>query len=164
MSEKPRDPDFLVIGAYRAGTTWLHRVLRQHPALWLPPGKELHYFDKPGRTHTWFDAYADTVKRLEAIFNSEQLLFLLFRRFTRPARGPHLHFVVIPGSKDFPIAAARSMRSCPTAVASDHMFKQLGRYPRRQERDPRSPQATKAKTCAPRRENGRCRMIADEKG
>jgi hypothetical protein len=44
MSSK--GPDFLVIGAQRAGTTWLHRVLSQHPALWLPPVKELHYFDK----------------------------------------------------------------------------------------------------------------------
>jgi Sulfotransferase family len=42
----PRGPDFLVIGAQRAGTTWLHRVLRRHPGLWLPPVKELHYFDK----------------------------------------------------------------------------------------------------------------------
>jgi hypothetical protein len=41
-----RGPDFLVIGAQRAGTTWLHRVLTQHPALWLPPVKELHYFDR----------------------------------------------------------------------------------------------------------------------
>jgi hypothetical protein len=40
-------PDFLVIGAQRSGTTWLHRVLRQHPGLWLTPVKELHYFDKP---------------------------------------------------------------------------------------------------------------------
>lgn len=44
MSEK--GPDFLVIGAQRAGTTWLHRVLSQHPELWLPPVKELHYFDR----------------------------------------------------------------------------------------------------------------------
>ena len=41
-----KGPDFLVIGAQRAGTTWLHRVLRQHPSLWLPPVKELHYFDR----------------------------------------------------------------------------------------------------------------------
>ena len=41
-----KGPDFLVVGAQRAGTTWLHRVLRQHPSLWLPPVKELHYFDR----------------------------------------------------------------------------------------------------------------------
>ena len=46
MSIASKGPDFLVIGAQRAGTTWLHRVLRQHPALWLPPVKELHYFDR----------------------------------------------------------------------------------------------------------------------
>lgn len=53
--EKMRGPDFLVIGAQRSGTTWVHRVLRQHPDLWLPPVKELHYFDKPMRGRTWLD-------------------------------------------------------------------------------------------------------------
>jgi len=52
-----RGPDFLIIGAQRAGTTWLHRVLSQHPALWLTPVKELHYFDKLWRTRTWLDPY-----------------------------------------------------------------------------------------------------------
>jgi hypothetical protein len=50
-----RGPDFLVIGAHRAGTTWLHRVLRKHPALWLPPVKELHYFDQLAAGRTWQD-------------------------------------------------------------------------------------------------------------
>ncbi len=49
---RPRGPDFLVIGAQRAGTTWLHRVLSQHPALWVSPVKELHYFDKPATLRT----------------------------------------------------------------------------------------------------------------
>ena len=48
-------PDFLIVGAQRAGTTWLHRVLRQHPALWLAPVKELHYFDKPEIARTCLD-------------------------------------------------------------------------------------------------------------
>jgi Sulfotransferase family len=52
---RPRGPDFLVIGAQRAGTTWLHQVLRRHPSLWLPPVKELHYFDKLSHQHTWDD-------------------------------------------------------------------------------------------------------------
>jgi hypothetical protein len=43
-------PGFLGVGAPRAGTSWLHRNLRRHPELWLPPVKELHYFDaqRPG--------------------------------------------------------------------------------------------------------------------
>jgi hypothetical protein len=40
-------PDFLVIGAQKAGTTWLDRNLRDHPQVWLPPEKEIHYFDLP---------------------------------------------------------------------------------------------------------------------
>lgn len=43
---RPRPPDFLGIGAQKAGTTWLHANLRGHPQLWLPPIKELHYFDE----------------------------------------------------------------------------------------------------------------------
>jgi len=37
-------PKFLCIGAQKAGTTWLYEQLSQHPDIWLPPLKELHYF------------------------------------------------------------------------------------------------------------------------
>ena len=39
-------PDFLIIGAQKAGTTWLHRNLRAHPGVWMPEVKEIHYFDE----------------------------------------------------------------------------------------------------------------------
>jgi hypothetical protein len=39
-------PDFLCIGAQKAGTTWLHNVLKIHPDIWLPDRKEIHFFDK----------------------------------------------------------------------------------------------------------------------
>lgn len=38
-------PSFLCIGAQKAATSWLYGQLRQHPGIWLPPIKELHYFD-----------------------------------------------------------------------------------------------------------------------
>jgi len=38
-------PHFVCIGAHKAGTTWLYENLKRHPALWLPPIKELHYLD-----------------------------------------------------------------------------------------------------------------------
>lgn len=42
----PRIDDFFVcIGAQKAGTTWLARVLSSHPDLFMSPVKELHYFD-----------------------------------------------------------------------------------------------------------------------
>ncbi len=40
-----RLPDFLGIGAQKAGTTWLAENLRLHPEVFIPERKELHYFD-----------------------------------------------------------------------------------------------------------------------
>ena len=39
-----RTPDFLIIGAQKAGTSWLHRRLRQHPAIYLPEDKDFEHF------------------------------------------------------------------------------------------------------------------------
>lgn len=52
-----RGPDFLVIGAQRAGTSWLRAALSRHPQIWCPPIKELHYFDQPGVRGTWRSRY-----------------------------------------------------------------------------------------------------------
>lgn len=39
-------PTFLILGAQKAGTTWLADMLRQHPAICMPKTKELHFFNK----------------------------------------------------------------------------------------------------------------------
>jgi hypothetical protein len=39
-------PDFIGIGAQKAGTTWLSRNLQEHPQIWMPSLKEIHYFDE----------------------------------------------------------------------------------------------------------------------
>jgi hypothetical protein len=49
-----KGPSFICIGAPRSGTSWLHEVLSRHPALWLPPVKELHYFDEPVRSMRYY--------------------------------------------------------------------------------------------------------------
>lgn len=38
-------PQFMCIGAQKAGTTWLHHNMQDHAEIWLPPVKELHYYD-----------------------------------------------------------------------------------------------------------------------
>jgi sulfotransferase family protein len=43
-------PDFLCVGAQKAGTSWLYRQLEPHPDFWMPPLKELHYLDNLNRT------------------------------------------------------------------------------------------------------------------
>ena len=53
-----RLPDFVVIGAQKAGTTSLAAALRQHPGLYLPPSKELHYFSLHAeRPLSWYAAH-----------------------------------------------------------------------------------------------------------
>jgi hypothetical protein len=41
-------PDFVGVGAQKAGTTWWYALLTSHPGVHTPPGgrKELHYFDR----------------------------------------------------------------------------------------------------------------------
>ena len=52
-------PNFLVIGAMKAGTTSLHRYLREHPQVFMPEEKELHFFvaeKRWGRGRDWYEA------------------------------------------------------------------------------------------------------------
>ena len=51
-------PDFLVIGAQKSGTTWLYQNLRTHPEIWLPPEKEIHFFDFPPYMPFYFLLFA----------------------------------------------------------------------------------------------------------
>jgi len=48
-------PDFLGIGAQKAGSSWLWENLRCHPELFLPDQKELHFFDR--RYHRTLRSY-----------------------------------------------------------------------------------------------------------
>ena len=42
-------PQFVCIGAQKAGTSWLYHNLKDHPQIWLPPVKEIKYFNKADR-------------------------------------------------------------------------------------------------------------------
>lgn len=55
-------PDFLGIGTARSASTWLHSRLSQHPDVYLPELKELHFFNEP-REHTACDVSGATWTR-----------------------------------------------------------------------------------------------------
>lgn len=38
-------PNFICIGSQRCGTSWLYKNLSRHQDIFLPPSKELHFFD-----------------------------------------------------------------------------------------------------------------------
>ncbi len=44
-STNGHQPDFICIGAQKSGTSWLYHQLTCHADFWMPPVKELHYFD-----------------------------------------------------------------------------------------------------------------------
>ena len=73
-------PDFLGIGAQKAGTTWLHTNLRMHPQIWMPPIKELHFLDH-GRTSLAKRLFSD-VGRLR-----KGRLYLMEQLWALPASG-----------------------------------------------------------------------------
>ena len=58
MARPARLPDFLIVGAEKAATTWLARGLAEHPAIFLPAEKELFYFSSRfGRGLDWYAAH-----------------------------------------------------------------------------------------------------------
>ena len=48
-NHSPILPTFIGIGAARSGTTWLSHWLSQHPDIWIPHLKELHYFSRSSK-------------------------------------------------------------------------------------------------------------------
>jgi hypothetical protein len=53
-------PTFLIIGAQKCGTTWLHQHLRQHPGVFMPAEKELEFFSYQGHlADPGFPAYLE---------------------------------------------------------------------------------------------------------
>jgi len=64
-------PNVICVGVQKAGTTYLASLLRQHPDIFLPKQKELHFFSNEGK-------YAKGMKLYKKYFekaNNEKLLF-----------------------------------------------------------------------------------------
>lgn len=73
----PSKPDFLIIGAQKAGTTGLHSILKEHSYLVGPLKKEIHYFsrnefylEKPvGQYHSFFPSRL-SLKKHQLVFEA----------------------------------------------------------------------------------------------
>ncbi len=62
-----RKPDFLYIGAAKAGSTWIAEVLREHPQVYVPPVKDLQYFDHHfDKGQKWYLAHFKAAGRAKA--------------------------------------------------------------------------------------------------
>ena len=89
-------PDFLLIGAQRSGTTFLHQCLAGHPQLSPPLRKEIHFFtDQWARGERWYRAHF---------------------AMSTPLRGQHrLSFEATPYYLFHPLAAGRAVEVVPQA-------------------------------------------------
>lgn len=70
-------PNFLCIGSQKAGTTWLYENLQKNPNVWLPPIKEIHYFDfhygEDTGTKQWGPNHIqNAMKRISSNMNNDQ--------------------------------------------------------------------------------------------
>ena len=51
-------PTFLYIGAEKAGSTWIHKALGEHPDVFVPVAKDLGFFDQQyGRGIEWYASF-----------------------------------------------------------------------------------------------------------
>jgi len=41
-----RKPDFIGLGAQKAATSWIHACLYEHPQIFMPASKEIHFFSR----------------------------------------------------------------------------------------------------------------------
>ena len=81
-------PDFIGIGAQKAGTTWLYRNLRNHPGIWIPR-KEVHYFDHKIKETSSFSLRSKVFGKGEAD--------KLWRNQVKYWTGVHLKNLSLPG-------------------------------------------------------------------
>ena len=57
LTDNPMQPDFLIIGAQKAGTTSLYAYLTQHPQILSAKEKEVHFFDLNfDRGTAWYES------------------------------------------------------------------------------------------------------------
>lgn len=65
-----RDPDFLIIGAMKAGTTSLAQALSIHPEIYITNPKEIHFFNRDDITSENLQEYRSNFKSSKRIKGS----------------------------------------------------------------------------------------------
>jgi hypothetical protein len=83
-------PDFLILGAQKAGTTALYAYLRRHPAITGPSWKEVSYFDRHyARGPSWYRGNFPNLLRARGELVGEASPSYLFHPLA-PQRGKEL--------------------------------------------------------------------------
>jgi hypothetical protein len=68
MLETEKKPNFIVVGATKAATTWLYYCLDEHPEVFVPEMKEVNYFSwHYSKKATWYNSFFKNIKDKKAI-------------------------------------------------------------------------------------------------
>ena len=114
IAHQSKEPDFLIIGAGKSGTTSLFEYLTCHPQIIPPLWKEIHFFDQhfergkewylaqfppipqstgfiTGEASPWYLYGFDTVERVAQFFPNIKLIVLLRNPANRALSQYHMH-------------------------------------------------------------------------
>jgi hypothetical protein len=118
-------PNFLIIGAQKAATTWLAKCISGHPDLFLTPIKETHFFNHEfDRGLAWYErhfkawsgqplvgeatpgylSYPQTPQRIKEVLGNELKFIISLRHPVNRAYSAYWHYVSrgdIPADIDF---------------------------------------------------------------
>jgi hypothetical protein len=64
-------PTFLILGAQKAGTTWIADMVRQHPEVCMPKKKEIHFFNKKSNYEKGIEWYEEYFRNCSASVRGE---------------------------------------------------------------------------------------------
>ncbi|HVX68364.1 MAG TPA: sulfotransferase [Mycobacteriales bacterium] len=153
----PRLPDFFVIGAQKAGTSTLHRLLRQHPEVYMCDPKEPDFFaadqewargaewyaalfaaagdavavGEASTTYAMYPHYGEVVHRLTAAVAEPRLVYILREPLAR-MRSAYRHGLA-GGTETRPIGEA--LTADPRYLLTSSYALQLERWLRRVPRE-----------------------------
>jgi Sulfotransferase domain len=101
IEDKRSIPNFVCLGAQKAGTTTLHEILKDHPSIFLPERKEAHFFDQQERYSkgiTWWLSeffYGYNNEPIIGVMTPEYLFYAEVPERIHQHLGQDVKFVVI---------------------------------------------------------------------
>jgi hypothetical protein len=150
-------PNFFVIGAQKAGTSTLHRLLQQHPQAFMCDPKEPHYFSAAGQwarggewyaslfaaagsaeavgeastTYAMYPHYSDVVERLTSVVPAARIVYIVREPIAR-MRSAYLHGLAA-GTEPRPLE--RALTEDPRYLLTSSYGLQLDQWLRRVPRE-----------------------------
>lgn len=137
----PHGPEFICIGAQKAGTSYLHAQLAKHPRVSFPHGKEVHYWDQrhPDQLADYFPGAANPQQlrgditpayailpeeKIEAVFNhcpDARIIFIIRNPIERSFSHERMDL------RAMQVASGFGVSIYPKHLTDEYFFKRFNR-------------------------------------